>query len=240
MRNKIIQVIVAALCWLPIIVWAADTTISPTSTAQTAEFTVGKDYQVITPLTIPGQASIVAEQAKNKVLVQEFFNYGCPWCFRFEPTLEKWLKNKPKDVVFERVPVVFESGWQVLARTYYIAKAFDLTHTFTPAIFNAIHQQGQDLTDEAKMAAFFAAHGVPAEKFTQAYNHSPAIDLEMKQADELMQQYGIYEIPTIVIDGKYLVSMRLMQGNDQRFIAVLNYLVQKEQKSLVAENSPKA
>lgn len=41
----------------------------------------------------------------NKIEVIEFFWYGCPHCFDFEPTLAKWLKTMPKNVEFIRNPL---------------------------------------------------------------------------------------------------------------------------------------
>ena len=58
-----------------------------------------KDYREIKPAqsTEPG----------NKVEVIEFFWYGCPHCFTFEPMLESWARRLPPDVAFRQVPVGF-------------------------------------------------------------------------------------------------------------------------------------
>ena len=64
-----------------------------------AEIKEGKDYAVLTqPQPI---------DTKGKVEVIEFFWYGCPHCYDFEPVLGKWLKTLPKDVVFHHVPADF-------------------------------------------------------------------------------------------------------------------------------------
>ena len=33
----------------------------------------------------------------DKIEIIEFFWYGCPHCYSFEPLLEKWLKTLPRD-----------------------------------------------------------------------------------------------------------------------------------------------
>ena len=63
------------------------------------EIKEGKEYAVL-PQTQP-------TDAKGKIEVTEFFWYGCPHCFEFEPTLNAWVKTLPKDVAFRRVPADF-------------------------------------------------------------------------------------------------------------------------------------
>ncbi|MDX1351420.1 MAG: thiol:disulfide interchange protein DsbA/DsbL, partial [Thiomicrorhabdus sp.] len=49
--------------------------------------------------------------------VIEVFGYSCPHCYHLEPSLHEWLKNKPKDVHFERMPVVFNHpNWIFMGR----------------------------------------------------------------------------------------------------------------------------
>ena len=55
----------------------------------------GKQYTTLReplPPTLPS--------AQKKVEVIEFFWYGCPHCFAFEPMLEGWVKTLPADVLF--------------------------------------------------------------------------------------------------------------------------------------------
>src|SRR3990170_3537508 len=42
----------------------------------------------------------------DKTEVVEVFWYGCPHCYSLEPYLEQWLKTKPDDVEFRRIPGV--------------------------------------------------------------------------------------------------------------------------------------
>ena len=59
----------------------------------------GFDYRVL-PIAQP-------IDVKSKVEVIEFFWYGCPHCFEFEPELKAWIKRQSKDVVFKKVPIAF-------------------------------------------------------------------------------------------------------------------------------------
>lgn len=201
---------------LPIAAFAA------TQTA--AQFSDGKQFKSVTPnASVPTRFQLSAK----KVLVVEFFSYGCPWCFHLEPTVEKWLKSKPDYVEFKRIPVVFESGWQVYAKAYYTAEALGKLKTITPAIFNAIHKQGLDLSDETKMEKLFESHGVSKQDFESAYNFSPGIGVELQRASKLMLAYKVFQVPTFVIDGKYMTNSAMNKGSDKQLIQVVNYLVNK-------------
>ena len=57
---------------------------------QAKEYKEGVDYiKLATPLPT---------QNAEKIEVQEFFWYGCPHCFQFEPKINAWVKNKPSNV----------------------------------------------------------------------------------------------------------------------------------------------
>ncbi|HMT65942.1 MAG TPA: thiol:disulfide interchange protein DsbA/DsbL, partial [Ottowia sp.] len=63
--------------------------------AQAAKPREGKDY-----LVLGKRAPVDAPTGKIEVI--EFFWYSCPHCNAFEPALEAWVKNLPKDVSFRR------------------------------------------------------------------------------------------------------------------------------------------
>ena len=193
-----------------------------------AKFTEGKQYKKVVPSTsVPTRFTI----PKNKVLVVEFFNYGCPWCFHLEKSLEAWLKTKPSYVVFKRVPLNFERGWDTYSKAYYAAEALGILDKITPALFKAIHVQNEDLTSEDAMQKFFAAHGVSKNKFESIFNFSPGIGMEIQHAQKLMLAYQVFAIPTIIVDGKYYTSAELSNGNDKEMMATVNYLIEKVRNS---------
>lgn len=203
--------------------------------AQTnADFQEGKDY-----LRLPTPVATAA--GKNQIEVLEFFSYGCPACNHFEPAIETWLASKPKNIVFDRVPVVFHQGWDVYAKTYYAAKNMGVVDKISPALFTAIHKEGRDLSSEEKMAQFFAQQGINPLEFRNAYHFSPSILAQMARANTLAHDYlvndyliknhhWIPQVPTVAINGKYLVSAGLVNGNVNKFIQVINFLIAKESK----------
>lgn len=206
---KRIKLFLLIILLLPISVYAQD------------KFVVGKDYEIVaTPAT--------AEANKSQtVKVTEFFNYGCPWCFRLESSLENWLQTKPNYVEFERIPLVFEKGWDVYAKAYYIAKALGIEAKITPKLFDSIHQGNRQLRTTKQMQEFFIEQGVTAKAADSAFNYSPAIDAKIRQIPELMKKYKVYTIPSILIGSNYRTSLAMAGGDVNRMLAIVDYLIER-------------
>ena len=231
MLKRVLGYMIALIIVVPTfaLAFASKQAIAPKepTTAKT-NFIPGKDYEVISESfapPIPGAA----------IKVAEFFNYGCPACNHFEPELEKWLNKKPANVGFERVPVVFEPGWDILAKAYFVANTLGVEKQLTPAIFAAIHQKGINLADPATLEQFFIGHGVSKADFESAINFSPGIDAQLLRSDNLMRTYKVVVIPTVVINGRYKVNPSLA-GNSERMLAIIDYLIAKE-KARAAEGA---
>ena len=101
------------------------------ATAQMAAPQEGKEY-----LRLKNPQPV--ETGKN-IEVIEFFSYGCPHCGEFEPILQNWLKTKPADVQFRRIPVMFQERWIPLAKMYYTLEALGEESRLSPEMFVAIH-----------------------------------------------------------------------------------------------------
>ncbi len=189
--------------------------------AASAQFEKDKDYAVVS-------ASKIAQQQSKKIIVEEFFSYGCPWCFRLEPSLETWQKQQPAYVKLERVPVVFEKGWQHYARAYYIADSLGIEKQLTPVLFKAVQKQGEYLQNDANMIALFTKNGVKQDVAQSAFQSSPVIDAKLSEGASLMQAYQVMAVPTFVVAGKYRTDLSMAKGNNQRLLQIVDFLVKKE------------
>jgi thiol:disulfide interchange protein DsbA len=181
------------------------------------EFTAGKNYEVIADAPAEGQ------QGKSVI---EFFSYACPGCYQFEPSIEAWAAKKPKDVSFERVPVVFNPAWEAYAKAYYTAQSLKIVNKISPALFKAIHVERQDLTADGAMVAFFAKHGVSAKDFANVYDFAPGMMPRLQKGAVLLKTYEITSVPSVVVNGRYRVSRSTVK-DDQEFIQVINFLLKK-------------
>ena len=91
-----------------------------------------------------------------------------------------------------------------------------------PGQFDIITQS--TLFDE--QAAFFKAQGVDEAAFRQAYK-SFAVDSKMRQAGGMGAKYGITGTPSIVVNGKYLVSPGKAKSFP-RMLEITNALIKQE------------
>lgn len=215
MKNTVMAAIFLTVLMTPLVIFAA----------KHDQFIEGKQFKpVMTSASNPMRLKI----PENKIVVVEFFSYGCPSCFNLEPTLEKWLKTKPADVEFKRIPVAFEQGWDMYSKAYYTADALGILPKISPALFNAVQRKGEDLTSLQAMQQFFMANGVSKKDFKNTFIYSPGIDMALQRSKNLMTAYQINDIPTIVVNGKYYTTIELAKGNDQRMMQIVSFLISKE------------
>ena len=156
----------------------------------------GKQFFRIGPIPV---------ETGKKIEVIEFFSYGCPHCAEFEPFLQEWLKTLPADVSFRRVPVMFQARWADLAKSYYTLEGLGEDMKLSPALFSAIHSNGQALWEPSKFFDWAASKGLDRKKVEDYYN-SFSMSGRINRAKQIAQLYNIQEVPTIVIDGKFLTS----------------------------------
>jgi len=175
-------------------------------------------YEVLTP----PQPTLHAD----KIEVIEFFWYGCPHCYSFEPELAKWLKTLPKNVEFIRQPAVFNELWGKHAKAYFVAEALGVVDKVHADFFDAIQNKKEKLDTEDALAKFFSAHGVDEARFHEAYN-SFAVDSKMRQAPVIAGRYGITGVPAVIINGKYLTNGPLA-GSHEKMIEIMNSLIRQE------------
>ena len=165
-------------------------------------------------------------QHADKIEVIEFFWYGCPHCYGFEPVLTSWLKKLPKNVEFIRQPAVFSELWGKHAKAYFVAEALGVVDKVHADLFDAIQEKKEKLDTEAALAKFFVAHGVDEGQFHEAFN-SFAVDSKMRQAPAIAARYGISGVPAIIVNGKYLTNGPLA-GTHEKMIDVMDSLIKKE------------
>jgi thiol:disulfide interchange protein DsbA len=176
----------------------------------------GTDYRVIPspqPTSSPG-----------KIEVTEFFSYACPHCNDFYPAVSAWAAKLPKDVVFNRVPVGFgRPAWVNLARAYYALKASGDFERLDGPLFRALHEEHLNLVDEGSIADWVGKSGGHADKFAAAYT-SFGVNNDTERADEMVQSYTVDAVPTLAINGRYIVlgdSYTQILANADKVIAMV-------------------
>lgn len=188
----------------------------------------GRHYAVVNPPlpTTPGKIEVV-----------EFFWYGCPHCYAFEPAIEAWSKQLPADVAFRKVHVAFRANVKIHQRMFYALEALGKEAAARPAIFNAMHQQGLALDDAKSQAKFLAPLGIDPAKYQDAYN-SFGVVTKCQQAEKLSEGYQIDGVPTLGIGGRFRTSpaqagigQRLPEHElGQKALQITDFLIQRLRK----------
>jgi thiol:disulfide interchange protein DsbA len=168
-------------------------------------------------LTVP-----LPTDSPGKVEVTEFFWYGCPHCYALEPSLEDWVDKLPKDVVFKRMPAIFNDNWAISARIFYAFDQLGLIPRLHRAFFDAIHKDGLRPTDDDEVDAWLKKHAVDVGQFHDA-EKSFGTESRMRRASQLLESAKIDGVPSIVVQGKWVViaqaSPSQMLQNVDKFIA---------------------
>ena len=185
--------------------------------AEEAEYVEGIDYELL--------QKVQPAPTDGKVEVIEFFSYGCPHCYRFEPYIEKWKADKSDNVEFIHVPAVFSENWEALASLYYTAEVLGVQEKMHPIIFEAMHGEGKKIRSFDELKALFEKNGVSSEKLEQALG-SFTVAAKTRRAKTMTQAYGIKSVPNIVVQGKYKTNGTLAHGHENVF-KVVDYLSEK-------------
>jgi len=173
---------------------------------------------------VPAQPTGVAP---GKVEVVEVFWYGYSHCFELDPAIESWRKKgKPAYVEFTRVPGMWNDTLRIHARLYYATEALGKLDELHTAIFREIHENKNPLTTVDQMKAFFKQHGVNPDEFQKVFA-SFGVESKLQRADFLNRRFGITQVPTVVVNGKYLTD-QVMAGGERQLFDVIDELAAHE------------
>ena len=180
----------------------------------------GFDYRVL-PITQP-------IDAKGKVEVIEFFWYGCPHCYEFEPELKGWIKRQNKDVVFKKVPIAFREELMPHSQLFYALETLGKGDALNDKVMFAMHRENKRLLNENEIADWVAAQGVDRNAFLAAYR-SFAVLSKARAANQLGNAYRIDGVPTVAVQGKYITSPSIA-GSRAKAVNIMDFLVNKVRK----------
>jgi len=189
---------------------------------QATSFDEGIEYLKINP-------PVSTSAQEGQVEVVELFWYMCPHCFRFEPVMNKWLKNKPKNVVFKRIPAIFSPRWRFFAKIFYTAQLLDAEEKIHKPLFEALHVEKARLGNATAMAQFFEKHaGIKEQDFMDVFN-SFSVDAKVRKAEDLSKRYGAQGVPTLVVNGKWRTGGTIANGHEG-MLEVVDHLIKLESR----------
>jgi protein dithiol oxidoreductase (disulfide-forming) len=208
---------------------------APVPARAAGDWVQGSNYFLLRP-------ALPTSVAPGKVEVTEVFSYACPACNRFYPVVDRLRAALPANVEFDFVAAAFraDEDWPMFQRAFYAAQALDIDKRTHDAMFDAVWKTGElgvfdqrtqrprlpapGIEDAARFYARVA--GVKPETFV-ATASSFGVDVKIRQADQFVRAAQVAETPTIIVNGKYRVTIGAAGGDDQ-LIELVKYLVAQE------------
>jgi len=199
-------------------------------------WTAGKNYFLVEP---PQHTSVPA----GKVEVTEVFSYGCPACNSFNPYIQQLRRALPPNAQMDYLPASFNAAedWVMFERAFCTAQVLGLVDRTHDAIYDAVWKNGElatfdrnnrpknpmpSIEDAARV--YNKLTGVPVEKFVATAN-SFTVAVKMKAADALVLAYHVDRTPTLIVNGKYRLTVESAGGANQ-VIELVKYLVAQESR----------
>ncbi|MFN3789915.1 thiol:disulfide interchange protein DsbA/DsbL [Massilia sp.] len=176
----------------------AATMVASTAIASPADPKNGVDYQTLA-------APQPVQATGKKVEVIEFFAYHCPACNMIEPTLKQWVKKQGDNIVMRRIPLPFQGATDPEARLFLTLEAMGKLDQYHDRVFQAVHVQRQRLMKDDQIIEWAVKNGLDKAKFMETWN-SFGVTTKLRRLQQTASAYKVSGTPTIVIDGKYVVS----------------------------------
>jgi thiol:disulfide interchange protein DsbA len=178
----------------------------------------GQQYQLVRPPQ--------PTESGGKVEVLEFFQYGCPHCYRFTPALEAWVKKQGGAIDFKRIPINWDGSTLPHTKIYFTLEQMGRLDLHDK-VFRAIQIDRRKLVDPNEIADFMAAQGIDRKAWLDNYN-SFSVNTKSARAGQIWRAYKIEGTPSVAIDGKYLVQQQ--REGPAATPAVMDYLVATARK----------
>lgn len=159
----------------------------------------GRDFVRIVP--------VVPTQDPTKIVVTEFFSYQCPHCFDFAAPFKEWSARKRDGVVVVREAVsIGHAAWEPSARAFYALQSLNKLDANDAALFTAVHEQHVPLLSDEAILEWVSKRGIDRATFQAAYKGFD-VDRKMKNSTQVAVAHKLPSVPTVSIDGRYLVAI---------------------------------
>ncbi len=165
-----------------------------------------------------------------KIEVAEFFWYGCIHCYNLEPALEAWVPKLPPDVVFRRIPAVFNERWAHDAAIYFTFEALGVLDKLHRPLFEAIHKDRLKTDNPAALNEWLARNGVDPKKLETTMK-SFGVQSKVKRAAQLTAGARIDGTPALMVHGRYTISTE-QGGSREGMLANAERLIPVARKAL--------
>jgi thiol:disulfide interchange protein DsbA len=176
---------------------------------------------------------IVAEKASAQPTVTEFFSLYCGHCFQFEPLVADVKAKLKPGTKFEKshvsyIPRGIPEAQMGMVKSYVIMEEIggEKGEEIKLYFFNQIHIQSKRVDDVATMKSLFIEKGITKEAIDK-YFLDLKITAKAEKMASLWEEKKITNVPTLVVNGKYMVIMNSVK-NMEEMMTLVNYLIDKK------------
>lgn len=159
----------------------------------------------------------------------EYFWLGCPHCQNFEPLLKGYLAQNPKVTLVRKHPALGER-WAIDASIFYGLTFNGHEHLIDPLfeLYRQTRIEQNALPDNSAITAFLQHHKIDLEVFSEQLQDE-AIIQAMEQANREMLDNRLRGVPSLVVNGKYLVNGEQPADikTQEDYYQLLDYLLSK-------------
>lgn len=164
---------------------------------------------------------------QGKIDVIEFFWYGCPHCYKYEPVLTRWARKHADVVTLRRIPAGLHEKQFLHQKLYYTLAEVGRLGDLHQASFAHIHDNKQALNSDTTIANFARDHGIDPAAWRTAFDSDTVRD-QATAATALQRAYQATHVPSIAIGGEFLTSPSMVgmslpylgQTDEQRYDAL--------------------
>lgn len=185
---------------------------SPKSGQVDISYEEGKHYRLVNNINVG--------ELKAPFLV-EYFWLGCPHCQSFEKPLQDFKSENP-EVGFIRKHAVLSEGWVNDGRIFYA-----LQETNNMAHFAELFDLYKSGITDANFDAFFTKNNIDKAVFLETAGKNENVINNMKESYEEMSENKMTSVPSIVVNGKYLIIASEDTNNNEKYFKLVNHLLKK-------------
>ncbi|HET9105652.1 MAG TPA: thiol:disulfide interchange protein DsbA/DsbL [Steroidobacteraceae bacterium] len=176
----------------------------------------------------------------GKIEVMEVFSYACPFCNKYQPTMDQLERSLPANAQMVFLPAAFkpDEDWPMFQQAYFAAESLGIARRTHQAMFDAVWKTGQlgivepgterlksrlpTLEDAARY--YSKLTGISTQKFI-ATARSFGVMMQMREANAEIMSMQVPGTPCLIVDGKYRIRMNSMRAPE--VIGLVRYLVAK-------------
>ncbi|PJG85105.1 thiol:disulfide interchange protein [Conservatibacter flavescens] len=177
----------------------------------------------------------IENRKDKKIIIQSFFAYDCRICSQAQDVLSLYAQIHPHTIYLEKHPVATEEA-KYSANVYFSLQALDRDDLADLLLFEAEKDTHSTLLNLTNLLQWGARNGIPDQQFLE-FLQSEQVAKKTEEAIYLTDKYGVFTIPFVVIDGKYVLTQSTLYNDDYAF-AVLDFLVDRveQERMMSGEN----